>query len=144
VFSVPFSPSHLPQQSSLPRLAVPVLSSCSSRQLTTVDGGKMYQAAALEGDAIWCFFSWGHVRSPEKRWVKEIAVSASALCPQIPPVALFGAGVTVSKWPLCSQIRAIGTEPPWPWNPYLAATYGARVDHTCFQLGQGDDGIACA
>lgn len=85
------------------------------------------------------------MRSLEKRWVKGIAVSPSALCPQIPPVVLlFGAGLTVSKWPLCSQIRAIGTEPLWPRNPYLAATFGARVDHTCIQLGQGDDGIAFA
>lgn len=86
------------------------------------------------------------MRSLEKRWVKGTAVSPSALCPQILPVwkLLFGAGLTVSKWLLCSQICAVGTEPLWPRNPYLAATFGGRGDHTCIQLGQGDDGIAFA
>lgn len=97
----------------------------------------MYRAASL--------FFQGCAGSLEKRWVKGVAVSPSARCPHVPPVVLwFGAGLTVSKGPLCSLIRAAGMEPLWPRNPYLAATLGARVDHTCVQLGQGDDGIAFA
>lgn len=64
----------------------------------------MYHVALLEGDVICCFFSWGHVRSLEKRCIKGVAVSPSALCPQMPPVVLlFGAGLTVSKWPCALQ-----------------------------------------
>lgn len=52
----------------------------------------MYQAVSLEGDMICCFFSRGHMRSLEKRWVEGIAISPSVLCPQMPPVVLlFGA-----------------------------------------------------
>lgn len=85
------------------------------------------------------------MRSLEKRWVKGATVSPSALCPQIPPlVPLLGAGLAVSKWPVCSQTCAIGTKPLWPQNPYLTVISGGSVDHTCIQLAQGDDGIAFA
>lgn len=66
-------------------LAVPALFSCSSHQQDV-------PAVSPERDMISCYFTWGQMRSLEKKWVKGVAVSPSALCPQIPPMVLsFGA-----------------------------------------------------
>lgn len=54
-------------------------------------------------------------------------------CPQIPPVVLLcdASGHCVPVY------VPLALKPPWPQIPHLAATFGARVDHTCTQPGQG-------
>lgn len=74
-----------------------------------------WHRAACPGEATSCCFSAGAVRGLWRRGgSKELLFSSSVQCPQIPPVVLFGAGLTVSEWPWCSGRCAAGTEPPWP------------------------------
>lgn len=88
---------------------------CGSPSLLSALCASKWHHAACPGGATSCCFVPGAIRGLWRRGgSKELLFSPSVQCPQIPPVVLFGAGLSVSERPSRSGRCAAGTEPRWP------------------------------